>query len=516
MKTLPLLLMILFANLNGFAQGHFVVAYTDNGQDHMNIFVVSASINGEALKSDDEIAVFDGSICCGKTILKQAIVISDKNSFAKLTPSRKDDGENNGYNIGNTIKFVLWDSDKNQELSGITAEFINPADGQAITAPTYTPGATAFVKLSVVVAAGNKTPESKAGDDQSVIEGEKVNLNGSGSSDADGDAINFLWSAPAGITLSSATTSNPTFTAPEVKTDTDFSFFLIVNDGTLNSTADEVVIKVKQVNKAPVANAGTDQEVTNDEVVTLDGTASSDPDDDSVTYSWTSHPGITLSSTTSAKPTLTVPNGNVLISYTFLLVVNDGNLNSTADTVLVTVKQVNRAPVANAGMDQILDENTLCILDGSGSNDPDGNSLTYLWTAPVGINLSSNTVEKPTFTVPEINQDTVLIFSLVVSDGISNSEQSIVKVNIVDVIKTSSEIFGNNGIKVYPNPSNGIFRIEGLESNRQNNIEIYSIDGKLISQKKSDKMLEMIDISGQIAGRYLLFINGFSFKIQKQ
>lgn len=285
MKGLYFLIVILLPTFSGFAQEHFVVAFSDNGQDHMNIYVISATINGVAMQTGDEIATFDGAICCGKTTLKQSIVISDKNSFAVLASSRSDDNESNGYIVGNQIKFKFWDSAKKIELSGITAEFINPANGQAMTAPTYTPGATAFVKLSVIVAAGNKTPESKAGDDQAVFEGEKVNLNGSGSFDEEGATINFLWTAPAGITLSSVTAANPTFTAPEVKTDTDFSFFLIVNDGTLNSVADEVVIKVKQVNKAPVANAGTDQAVSDGDIVTLDGTASSDPDDDSITYS---------------------------------------------------------------------------------------------------------------------------------------------------------------------------------------------------------------------------------------
>lgn len=515
MKGLYFLIVILLPTFSGFAQEHFVVAFSDNGQDHMNIYVISATINGVAMQTGDEIATFDGAICCGKTTLKQSIVISDKNSFAVLASSRSDDNESNGYIVGNQIKFKFWDSAKKIELSGITAEFINPANGQAMTAPTYTPGATAFVKLSVIVAAGNKTPESKAGDDQAVFEGEKVNLNGSGSFDEEGATINFLWTAPAGITLSSVTAANPTFTAPEVKTDTDFSFFLIVNDGTLNSVADEVVIKVKQVNKAPVANAGTDQAVSDGDIVTLDGTASSDPDDDSITYSWTSHPGITLSSTTAAKPTFIAPNGNTYRPYTFVLVVNDGKLNSTSDTVLITVKLVNKVPVANAGIDQIINENMLCTLDGSGSYDPDGNSLTYLWTPPTGIILSSNTVEKPTFTVPEIKQDTVLNFLLVVSDGVVYSEQSTVRIKIVNVINTSSEGFGKNEIKVYPNPSNGFFRIEGLESIQQNNIEIYSIDGKSIVQRKSNSTFEDIDISRQPNGKYFLFINSKPFKIQK-
>lgn len=516
MKRLYFFIVVSFSTLCGFAQEHFVVAFSDDGQDHMNIFVVAATINGVDLQANDEIASFDGTICCGKTILKQPIVISVKNSFAILNASRSDDNESNGYKVGNTIKFRIWDSDKKIELSGISAEFINPVDGKTITPPTYTPGETAFVKLSVIVAAGNKTPESKAGVDQTVNEGEKVTLNGAGSSDEDGDAINFLWTAPSGITLNSTTTANPTFTAPEVKSDTSFSFFLIVNDGTLNSTADEVVVKVKNVNKVPIAKAGIHQTVTSGDTVTLDGSGSSDPDGDSISYFWISHPGITLSSTTAAKPTFIAPVRNLPESFSFKLIVSDGVTNSIIDSVKITVELKNRQPIASAGIDQFLEENKLCTLDGSGSNDPDGNSLTYLWTPPVGIILNTNTVEKPTFTVPEIKQDTFFIFTLVVSDGTVKSEPSTVKIFALNVIKTTSEMVNKNEIKVYPNPSKGIFRIEGLDTNQLNNVEIYSIDGKLILQKKSIGEFEEIDLRWQVNGKYLIFINSNPFTILKQ
>jgi hypothetical protein len=58
----------------------------------------------------------------------------------------------------------------------------------------------------------------------------------------------------------------------------------------------------------------------------------------------------------------------------------------------------------------------------------------------------SNTDEKLTFTIPEINQDTVRNFSLIVSDGIAFSEPSTIKVFVVNAIKTRSEILDKNGL----------------------------------------------------------------------
>jgi hypothetical protein len=175
-----------------------------------------------------------------------------------------------------------------------------------------------------------------------------------------------------------------------------------------------------------------------------------------------------------------------------------------------------RSPVANAGFDQTLDENSLCTLDGSGSKDPDGNTLTYLWKSPAGISLNSTTLARPTFTVPEVKQDTVLNFSLIVSDGTVYSESATVKVFVKNVIKTVSEILGADRLIVYPNPSNGIYYIEGLDVYNQNKIEIYSVEGKLISQKNSNSIMEVVDISNQFGGIYLLLINNKPIKIQKQ
>ncbi len=101
-------------------------------------------------------------------------------------------------------------------------------------------------------AAANAAPVAHAGPDQANVQsGAMVTLNGSGSSDDDGDALTYAWTQTGGspsVTLTGATTVNPTFTAPTLArgaADSVFTFSLTVNDGTVDSAADTVQITVK-------------------------------------------------------------------------------------------------------------------------------------------------------------------------------------------------------------------------------------------------------------------------------
>jgi len=92
--------------------------------------------------------------------------------------------------------------------------------------------------------ADNTAPVAEAGPIQNVATESLVTLNGSGSTDANGDTLTYSWlftSKPASstATLSSATVSNPTFTADK---DGSYVLSLVVNDGTVNSAADTVTI----------------------------------------------------------------------------------------------------------------------------------------------------------------------------------------------------------------------------------------------------------------------------------
>ena len=92
-------------------------------------------------------------------------------------------------------------------------------------------------------------------------------------------------------------------------------------------------------NSPPVANAGGDQVGVPAGTITLDGSASYDPDNDPITYQWTQIGGnsVTLSSPTSAKTTFTAVAGQ---TYLFKLTVTDsGGLSSSATTRVTTTTQ---------------------------------------------------------------------------------------------------------------------------------------------------------------------------------
>ncbi|MEC9096263.1 MAG: PKD domain-containing protein, partial [Planctomycetota bacterium] len=116
------------------------------------------------------------------------------------------------------------------------------------------------------VTSSNAAPVANAGAAQTVDEGVTVVLDGSGSDD-DGDTLTYLWSGPDGITLSDATVVNPTFTAPVVNVDTDYSLSLIVNDGQIDSVESTVVVTVKKVEDSESSQNGGDAEVLGSTVV---------------------------------------------------------------------------------------------------------------------------------------------------------------------------------------------------------------------------------------------------------
>ena len=277
--------------------------------------------------------------------------------------------------------------------------------------------------VSILASATNLAPVAKPGVNQSVVTGTKVSVDASASSDPNGDSITYRWSLlfkPAGstATLSSATTASATFTADLAGT---YLVGLTVNDGKVDSPVVVLTVTAAKLNAVPVASAGTNQNVTAATLTTLDGTASTDADLDGLSYTWSliskpSSSNATLSSTTSPKPTFTP---DVAGTYVASLVVSDGKDRSPTAVVTVIASSANSAPVANAGAAQSVSTAAVVTLNGTGSTDANGDTLTYRWTLtskPTSSTaaLSSATVASPTFTADLAGS---YVASLVVNDS---------------------------------------------------------------------------------------------------
>jgi len=182
-----------------------------------------------------------------------------------------------------------------------------------------------------------------------------------------------------------------------------------------------------------------------DDIVTLDGSNSTDSDDGIESYLWTQTGGtnVTLSDSSTSTPTFTAPGvGPGGESLIFQLTVTDiGGLNST-DSCFVNVIVGNQPPTADAGPDQTVPEGMTVTLDGSNSTDPDDGIASYLWTQTEGTSviLSDPAALSPTFTAPNVGEGgESLTFVLTVIDngGLQVSASTIVNVTWVNESPTA-------------------------------------------------------------------------------
>lgn len=251
--------------------------------------------------------------------------------------------------------FGMGDGPYTVKMTGMTDDGTALDDAPIITGTAY-PGMVETYRISYSASTGqttistsNQVPVANAGADQTVKIGTAVTFDGSASYDSDGDPLKYSWSftsKPVGssATLSNADTKSPSFT-PDLPG--QYILKLVVNDFFTDSSPAALTITAFS-NQPPVADAGPDQNIilsgssTPEGAppiwVSFDGSKSYDPDNDAISYKWSllSKPALSntsLSATNVVNPALMV---DVPGAYTVQLIVNDGFIDSSPDTVTAT------------------------------------------------------------------------------------------------------------------------------------------------------------------------------------
>lgn len=228
----------------------------------------------------------------------------------------------------------------------------------------------------------------------SVIEGDEVTIDGSQSSDPDGDPLRFYWEfqAPEGSAVAELDPRDQIISFVADKPGT-YTVSLSVSDGEYRSASKSVTIEAAVFvaeEGSPLANAGADRTVEVDTEVRLDGSASVDPDGDALTYAWTINQAPLGSSAALSDATVVDPRftPDMVGEYRVGLKVSDGQHTSREAHVTITaVEEIeeNLGPIADAGENQNGAVGTRVDLDGSNSSHLNGGDevLSYFWSFDV-------------------------------------------------------------------------------------------------------------------------------------
>lgn len=349
------------------------------------------------------------------------------------------DGSGSGDPDGNVASYQ-WSQLAGPAKSVITSvSSVKPVITNLAVAGTYTfqlqvtdnKGATATAQVTITVkpavVVANQPPVASAGTAQTItLPLNKVTLDASASKDPDGSIASYLWSqvsGPVNATFSSKTISNPTIS--NMTTAGTYVFQVVVTDNKGATAPAKVTITVKAAapaNVSPTANAGAAQTITLPaSQVTLNGSASKDPDGSIASYKWTLVSGPktpTFSSATISQPVVSALT--TAGAYVFQLTVTDNKGATASAQVTITVKAStapNKVPNASTSGATITLPVSQVTLDGSLSSDPDGKIVAYSWTqtsGPVTGKIATPTAAKTI--ISNLTSAGTYLFKLVVTD----------------------------------------------------------------------------------------------------
>ena len=191
-------------------------------------------------------------------------------------------------------------------------------------------------------------------------------------------------------------------------------------------------------NTPPVANAGSAQTVNEGDSVTLDGSLSTD-NIAIESYGWSSEIAtLTLTNADAEVASFIAPEVDVAgLEIILTLTVTDTAGLTDSATVLITINNVvvpETAPIANAGINQSVNEGAAVRLDGTGSTDNEPITL-YGWSSSIAtLTLTGADTNTAGFTAPEVEEaglDIILTLTVTDTAGVADSATVLVRVNNV-------------------------------------------------------------------------------------
>ncbi len=324
---------------------------------------------------------------------------------------------------GDSLTYT-WSIESVPENSGLTEADISPNGNADAITPIFVADQQGLYVLRLKVSDGElesqsdfvhvmadiegSLPVADAGEDQAVTEGDTVDLDGSDSADPLGNELGYAWylvSVPGNSDLTSDDISDGDQASASFVPDAPGVFLigLQVNNGTVDSVPDFVSVEVSSTNSCPEADGDTTGDLHSCSDIEVTAGSSSDPDGDSLSYSWRHllPPfGSGLMEQDFADPGAedTTFFADVPGTYTLQVSVNDGECESTPYQfdLVVSVRPTNSAPTASATGTQWYSGYSECTqsgqawwcqacealeveIDGSASADADGDTLSFEW-----------------------------------------------------------------------------------------------------------------------------------------
>ncbi|MEO6489288.1 MAG: Ig-like domain-containing protein [Ferruginibacter sp.] len=288
------------------------------------------------------------------------------------------------------------------------------------------------VNVSAALPPANILPDANAGPDLAItLPVSMVIVNGIGI-DPDGTVTAYAWrklSGPAGSVISNSITPTTSLT---FLLEGDYIFELKVTDNNGGTDRDTMQVLVYAApNLLPVANAGTDQNITLPvNTVFLNGSGT-DADGNIVSYSWTRLSGPangTITNTISATTSVTGLGEGV---YQYELKVTDDSGAINTDTTQVTVNAaLNLLPSAEAGANQTITLPVNSVMLGGSGSDPDGSITTFTWlmiSGPAGPSIANplSAITMVSGLVQGVYQ-----FQLTVTDNSGATDIDLMQVNV--------------------------------------------------------------------------------------